>query len=137
MTSYERWKNANNIFYDRTKRSKNVVLCLCLSGCSTRSVRPDRVINWTLGNFLKPLATIYLPKSPTFLGNFCKSVKIDHFSSEFIFGNFYRHSVIFFWLHWTQLNVCQNSLFHCFSTFSPILFVYDIVSYVSAYVVSL
>ena len=25
---------------------------------------------WTLGNFLKPLATINLPKSPTFLGNF-------------------------------------------------------------------
>ena len=27
-------------------------------------------ISVTLGNFLKPLATIYLPKSPTFLGNF-------------------------------------------------------------------
>jgi len=39
-----------------------------------------------LGNFLKPLATIILPKSPTFLGNFCKGVKIYHFSSEIIFG---------------------------------------------------
>ena len=40
----------------------------------------------TLGNFLKPLATINLPRSPTFLGNFCKGVKIYPFSSEIIFG---------------------------------------------------
>ena len=38
------------------------------------------------GQFLKPLATINLPKSPTFLGNFCKCVIIYHFSSEIIFG---------------------------------------------------
>ena len=49
---------------------------------------------WTLGKFLKPLATINLPKSPTFLGNFCKGVNIYHFSSEIIFGNFYRHLAI-------------------------------------------
>ena len=36
------------------------------------------------GNFLKPLATINLPKSLTFLGNFCKGVKIYHFSIEII-----------------------------------------------------
>ena len=41
---------------------------------------------WTFGIFLKPLATITLPKSPTFLGNFCKGVKIYHFTSEIIFG---------------------------------------------------
>ena len=40
----------------------------------------------TLGNFLKPFATINLPKSPTFLGNFCKGAKIIHVSSEIIFG---------------------------------------------------
>ena len=40
----------------------------------------------TLGNFSKPLATINLPKSPTFLGNFCEDDKIYHFSSEIIFG---------------------------------------------------
>ena len=34
------------------------------------SVRPDLAIYWTLGKFLKPLATINLPKAPTFLGNF-------------------------------------------------------------------
>ena len=43
-------------------------------------------INWTLGNFLKPLATINLSQSPKFLGNLCKGVKMYHFSSEIIFG---------------------------------------------------
>ena len=38
-----------------------------------------------LGNFLKPLATINLPKSPTFLGTICKGVKIYHFSIEIIY----------------------------------------------------
>ena len=49
-------------------------------------VWPDWAIYWTLGNFLKPLAIISLPKSPTFLGNFCKGVNIYNFSSEIIFG---------------------------------------------------
>ena len=39
-----------------------------------------------LGIFSKPWATINLPKSPTFLGNFCKGVKIFNFSCEIIFG---------------------------------------------------
>ena len=38
------------------------------------------------GQVFKALATINFPKSPTFLGNFCKGVKIYHFSSEIIFG---------------------------------------------------
>ena len=42
-----------------------------------------------LGKFLKPLATIKFPKSPTFLGNFCKGVKIYHFSCELIFGQLF------------------------------------------------
>ena len=49
-------------------------------------VWPDLAIFRTLGNFLKPLATINFAKSPTFLGNFCKGVKIYHFFSEIIFG---------------------------------------------------
>ena len=36
--------------------------------------------------FLKPLATIHLPKSLTFFSNFCKVVKIYPFSGEIIFG---------------------------------------------------
>ena len=52
------------------------------------AVWPDCAIYWTLGKFLKPLATINLPKSPTLLGNFRKVVKIYHFSSKIILGTF-------------------------------------------------
>ena len=38
------------------------------------------------GQLLKPLAAINWPKSFTFLGNFCKDVKIFNFSNEIIFG---------------------------------------------------
>ena len=38
------------------------------------------------GQLFNYLATIDLPKSPTFLGNFCKGDKIIHFSNEIIFG---------------------------------------------------
>ena len=38
------------------------------------------------GQLLKPLAAINLPKSLTFLGKFCKDVKIIQFSIEIIFG---------------------------------------------------
>ena len=61
-----------------------------------QSVWPDWAIFCTLGNHSKPVATIILPKSPTLLANFCKGVKIIHFSSEIIFwqlsltfGDFY------------------------------------------------
>ena len=47
--------------------------------------QPDVAIYWTLGNFLKPLVTINMPKSPTFVGKFCKEVKMYHFSSEIFF----------------------------------------------------
>ena len=59
-----------------------------------------------LGNFLhfgqlfQALATISLPKSLTFLGNFCKGVKIYHFSSEIIFGQLLQTLAIFIWSHW-------------------------------------
>ena len=52
------------------------------------SVWPDWAIYWTLGNFSKPVATISLPKSLTFLGNICKGVTIFNFCSEIIFGQF-------------------------------------------------
>ena len=50
------------------------------------AVWPDWVVYWTLGSFINPLAAINLPKSPTFLGKFCKGAKIYHFSTEIIFG---------------------------------------------------
>ena len=65
-----------------------------------KAVWPDLAIYWTLGKFLQPLATIILPKSPTFLGNFCKGVENYPFSSATFLGNFYRHLAIFFWFHW-------------------------------------
>ena len=46
-------------------------------------------IYWTLGIFSKPLATVNLPKSPKFSGNFCEVVKIFNFSSEIIFGQLF------------------------------------------------
>ena len=52
---------------------------------SSRVVWPDWAIYWTLGNFSKPVAAISLPKTLTFLGNFCKGVKLFNFSSEIIF----------------------------------------------------
>ena len=73
--------------------------CKCsreLSLCKrSRTVWPDWAIYCTLGNFSQPVATIILPKSPTFLGNFCKGVKIFLFSSKIIFGQLYRHLATF------------------------------------------
>ena len=37
-------------------------------------------------DFGQPFKAFGNNKSPTFLGNFCKGVKIIHFSSEIIFG---------------------------------------------------
>ena len=51
------------------------------------SVWPDWAIYWTFGKFLKPLATINLPKSPKLLGNFCKGVKIIFLVKSYL-GNF-------------------------------------------------
>ena len=81
------------------------------------SVWPDWAIYWTLGNCLKPLATNNLHKSPTFLGNFCKGVKIYRFSSEIILGNFYRHLEICFWSHWLRLR--QRKVEVAFKCFVP------------------
>ena len=63
---------------------------------STVAVWPDWAIYWIFGQFLKPLARINLPKSPALFSNFFKGVKIYHFSSEIILGNFYSDS---FWSH--------------------------------------
>ena len=49
------------------------------------------------GQVLKPLATINLPKYLTFLGIFCKCVKIYHFSNVIIFGQLLA---TFNWSNW-------------------------------------
>ena len=66
-------------------------------------VWPDWAIYWTLDNFSKPLATISLPKSPTFSGNFYKGVKILNFLVKSFLGNFDRHLAIFYRSHCLQL----------------------------------
>ena len=65
-------------------------------------VWPDWAIYWTLGIYSNHLVTINLPKSPTFLGNFCKGVKIFHFSSEILFGQLSSKFGNFFLSHWCQ-----------------------------------
>ena len=47
------------------------------------------------GHLLKPLAEMNLPKSPKFLGNFCKVLKSFIFIVQSFLGNFYRHLAIF------------------------------------------
>ena len=54
------------------------------------------------GQLLKHLATINLPKSLTFQGNFCKGVKSYHFSREIIFGHLLSIFGNFFWSHCSQ-----------------------------------
>ena len=73
-----------NFATPKANARKRVLLGRLLIAMLTSVIRLDDF--WTLGNLLKPLATINLPKSPTFLGNFCKGVKIHHISSEIIFG---------------------------------------------------
>ena len=59
------------------------------------SVWPDWAIYSTLCKFLKPLAIINLPKSPTFLGIFIKVSKYVTFQMKSFWGNFYSHLAIF------------------------------------------
>ena len=59
------------------------------------AVWPYWAIYWTLGNFLKPMATISLPKSPTFLGNFWKVWQFIIFLVKSFLANFYTHLAIF------------------------------------------
>ena len=95
------WLNFELVFHFRPTS------CCCHFHPECVRIRPSAVwqdwaIYWTLGKFLKPLSTINLPKSPTFLGNFCKGVKIIHFSSEIIFGQLFLTFGNFFWSHWYQ-----------------------------------
>ena len=71
------------------------------------------------GQALKPLAGINLPKSPTFVGNFCNGVKVYHFSSEIIFGQLLQTFGNFFLVTlMSNLSIENNHLlrkgrYHC------------------------
>ena len=71
---------------------------------------PEWAIYWTLGKFLKPLATINLPNYSTFLGNFYKGVKIYNFSSEIIFEQLLQTFGNFFWSHCLRVGLKTNLL---------------------------
>ena len=77
-------------------------------------VWPDWAIFWTLGNLLKPLATINLPQFSPFLSNLCKGVKSIHFSSETFLGNFYRHLAIFIWSQCHSFNCATTATLKLF-----------------------
>ena len=77
-----------------------------------RAVWPDLPIYWTLGNFSKPLATISLPKSPTFLDNFAMMSKSLIFLVKSFLVNFYRHLATFYWSH------CLSLSFHLSVTYT-------------------
>ena len=82
----------------------------------SRSVWPDRVIFWTLGNFSKPVAKISLPKSPTFLTNSCKVSKFLFFLVKSFLGNFYRHLATFHWSHCSRCTAVEaTSSFHSYA----------------------
>ena len=85
------WRRRRNVFNLCWTSSRWCPSFRCGSESASRFYRRQKQCDQigrffcTLGNFLKPLAAINLPKSPTFSGNFCTGVKIDHFSSEIIF----------------------------------------------------
>ena len=54
------------------------------------------------GQLFKVCGNNYLAQIAHILGNFCKGVKIFHFSGEIIFGQFFRHFLTFYWSHWTH-----------------------------------
>ena len=74
------WKNKKIVGLPKSARLQQIS-AKYFKYCWWWPVWPELAIFCTLGNFLKPFATINLPKSPTFLDNFCKRVKIYHFSS--------------------------------------------------------
>ena len=62
----------------------------------------------TLDNFSKPVATIILPKSTTFLCNFWKGVKTFIFLMKSFWAIFIDIST-FYWSHWKQ--PCHSQCF--------------------------
>ena len=72
---------------DANNRSSYEVEASLLFHCYLGYYQCDQIWQffWTLSIFSKPLATINLAKSLTFLGNFGKGVKIFNFSCEIMF----------------------------------------------------
>ena len=58
----------------------------------------------------KPSAAINLTKSLTFIGNFCKGVKMSNFSSEIISGQLLQTFGVFYWSHWLAASFFRTSV---------------------------
>ena len=71
------WSSKQPAYSWSTPMIRVRILLLCPCNNQKDAVWPDWSIYCTLGNFSKPLATIILPKSPTFF---------VHFYNEIIFG---------------------------------------------------
>ena len=82
------------------------------------AVWPDFAIYWTLGNFLKPLATINCQKSPTFLGNFCKRCQNVSF---FCWNHFWATFIVIWQFFLVTLSIAPKKLQLCFC-FSKLYF---------------
>ena len=76
-----------------------------------QTVWPDWVIYWNSCNFSKPAATISLPKSPTFLDNFSKGVKMrNNFWATFIdIWRFLRVTLVFSYLTLGNKSINKSS----------------------------
>ena len=71
-------KQMFNIFFKKINHSFKSTMSQCrfpLHWSTLCTVWLDWAIYWTLGNFSNHVATIILPKLPTFKGNFCKGVQ--------------------------------------------------------------
>ena len=94
------WRSSRSYINDQIRRLRaqlselKVILVLCCWWwwwCGIICISVTRFGNLLyVGQLLKPLATINLPKSPTFLRNFCKGFKIFYFREKSFLGNLYR-----------------------------------------------
>ena len=83
-----------------------------------QAVWPDWVIYCILGNFSKPVATISLPKLPTFIGNFFKLSKSIILLVKSFWATFIVSLAIFSWSH------CLNKTMSDCTAPSPNYFFY-------------
>ena len=75
-----------HLLYSKELHELEVPILVLFMRWELWAVWPDWSIYCTSCKFSEPLAAIIMPKLFTFLGNFCKGVKIFHFASEIIFG---------------------------------------------------
>ena len=92
------------------------ILIFHTAGSSSRrrlwAVWLDWANYFTLGNCLQSVATIFLTKLPTFLGNFFKGVEIFPFSSEIIFWQLWQTFGNFYWSHMSfGLSICFHAVY--------------------------